>query len=117
MAIFSLSEMLFGSTQDDMARARAQKKDKAANDELISSYVERLTRAVERRPEFETVLSEIKSDSRLAASDVITIAHRYNQGGKKPSSKATALAAISKRFVEIVRFHAKNRIAEKVRPW
>jgi hypothetical protein len=38
-------------------------------------------------------------------------------GGKKPSSKTMALAAISKRFVEIVRFHAKNKVAEKARPW
>jgi len=28
-----------------------------------------------------------------------------------------ALASISKRFVEIVRFHAKNKVAERVRPW
>jgi hypothetical protein len=53
----------------------------------------------------------------LKAPDVIAIAHRYNGGGKKPSSKTMALAAISKRFVEIVRFHAKNKVAEKARPW
>jgi hypothetical protein len=38
-------------------------------------------------------------------------------GGRKAPSKSAALKAISKRFVEIVRFHAKNKVAERVRPW
>lgn len=117
MAIFSLGEVLFGSQKDDMARARAQKKDKAVNEALVSSYVERLVRIADRRAEFEAALSDIKSDEHLTAGDIIAIAHRYNKGGRKASSRATALAAISKRFVEIVRFHAKNKIAEKARPW
>jgi len=39
--------------------------------------------------------------------------------GTSPASREAhgALAAISKRFVEIVRFHAKNKVAEKARPW
>jgi len=116
MAIFGLSE-IFGYPKDDMAKARGQKKERIVNDKLVDDYVARLARAGEQRPVFEVVLAEIKADDRLTALDIINIAHRYNQGGKKPASKTMALAAISKRFVEIVRFHAKNKVAEKARPW
>jgi hypothetical protein len=100
-----------------MAKARGQRKQQVVEGVLVDDYVTRLVRAGELRPAFEVILAEIKSDSRLKAPDVIAIAHRYNGGGKKPSSKTMALAAISKRFVEIVRFHAKNKVAEKARPW
>jgi hypothetical protein len=116
MAIFVLSEIL-GYPKDVMAKARGQKKERVVNDKLIDDYAARLIRAGVQRPVFETVLADIKTDNRLTAPDVIKVAHRYNQGGKKPASKTMALAAISKRFVEIVRFHAKNKVAEKARPW
>lgn len=116
MAILSLSE-IFSFSRDDMANSRGQKKQRAADDKLLDDYVARLIRVGDQRPAFETVLADIKSDDRLKAADIISIAQRYNGGGKKSSSKAMALAAISKRFVEIVRFHAKNKVAERVRPW
>jgi hypothetical protein len=100
-----------------MAKARSQKKERVVNDKLVDDYLARLVRAGNQRPVFEVVFAEIKADDRLAAREIIAVAHRYNQGGKKPSSKTMALAAISKRFVEIVRFHAKNKVAEKARPW
>jgi hypothetical protein len=114
VAIFS---EIFSYAKDNMARARGQKKERVANDKLVDGYVGRLVGAGQQRPVFEVVFAEIKADDRLAAPDIINIAYRYNKGGKKPSSKAMALAAISKRFVEIVRFHAKNKVAEKARPW
>lgn len=116
MAIFRLGEIL-GYRKDDMAKSRGQKKQRAVDDKLLDDYVARLNRVGDQRPAFETVLAEIKADNRLKASDIVAIAQRYNGGGKKPSSKTMALAAISKRFVEIVRFHAKNKVAERVRPW
>jgi hypothetical protein len=116
MAILSLSE-IFSFSRDDMAKPRGQKKQRVVDDKLLEDYVARLVRAGDQRPPFEAVLVEIKTDDRLKAADIVDIAHRYNGGGKKPSSKAMALAAISKRFVEIVRFHAKNKVAERVRPW
>jgi hypothetical protein len=116
MAIFNLSEV-FGLLKDDMGRAQGKKKERAVSDELVSSYVERFIRAGTRRSDFEVVLADLKADRRLAAADIVSVALQYNQGGKKPASKAAALAMISKRFVEIVRFHAKNKVAEKVRPW
>jgi hypothetical protein len=116
MAIFSLSE-IFGYPKDVMSKARGEKRETVVNEKLVDDYVAQLVRAGAQRPVFEPVLARIKADDRLAARDVISVAHRYNQGGKKPSSKTMALAAISKRFVEIVRFHAKNKVAEKARPW
>jgi len=63
------------------------------------------------------VLAELEDDSTLTSADLIAVASAYNKGGKKPTSRAAAFALIRKRFVEIVRFHAKNKVAEKVRPW
>ena len=107
---------VFDYLKHDMAKARA-KKPVATNEALIGRYVDRLVNAKIDRDGFEEVLSELKGDPELRAADIATIAQRYNGGGKKPSSKALALASISKRFVEIVRFHAKNKVAERVRPW
>ncbi len=101
----------------EMAKSRGRTKAIDLDEELIGSYVARLTRSGTNRPVFEAILGEIKGDVRLSAANVITIAHQYARSSKKPSSKATAFAAISKRFVEIVRFEAKNKIAEKTRPW
>jgi hypothetical protein len=115
MSIFNLGGVL-DYLKDDMAKARAR-KPQAINEALIDGYVDRLIRAKIDRDVFEEVFAELKADSALKAPDVVAIGQRYNGGGKKPSSKAMALAAISKRFVEIVRFHAKNEVAAKVRPW
>jgi hypothetical protein len=110
MAIFG-----FGSSSesdcDEMARIRP------INAKLVTSYVDSLVSTRTDRAGFERVLSDLKSNPELRAAEVIAIAHKYVGGGKKPSSKTMALAAISKRFVEIVRFHAKNKVAEKARPW
>lgn len=115
MSILSLGGV-FEYLKDDMAKARAR-KPQVLDEALIDAYAARFGRAKIDRDVFETVFEELKVDSRLKAAEVIAIAQRYSGGGKKPSSKAMALAAISKRFVEIVRFHAKNKVAERVRPW
>lgn len=112
MSMFGFGE-LFG-LKDDMARTRA---NKSGASELVSDFVGRLNAANTDRVAFDVVLAEIKAEKRLKSADVIAIAHAYVKGGTKPSSKTMALASISKRFVEIVRFHAKNKVAEKVRPW
>lgn len=111
MGIFDLGSIL--GLNDDMAKARAN----SAGEQLVGGYVGRLVAAATDRVAFEGVFAALKADKQLKAGDVIVIAHRYNKGGAKAPSKAKALAAISKRFVEIVRFHAKNKIAEKARPW
>jgi hypothetical protein len=102
---------LFGLDKDEMA------KRAPINEELVNQYVVRLKGARTDRTAFDSAFSDLKCDRRLKAGDVVVIAQSYAGGGKKPSSKAMALAAISKRFVEIVRFHAKNKVAEKARPW
>lgn len=114
MSMFGLGE-LFG-LGDDMARARS-KKDAVVDDGLVAEYVSQLGAAKTDRAAFDAIFSDLKADKRLKAADFVAIAHRYSKGGTKPSSKTMALATISKRFVEIVRFHAKNKVAEKARPW
>lgn len=115
MSIFNLGGV-FDHLQDDMAKAPVR-KPQALNEARIDSFVDRLVRAKTDRDVFEQVFAELKADAALSAAEITAIAQRYNGGGKKPSSKAMAFAAISKRFVEIVRFHAKNKVAERVRPW
>ena len=112
MAIFRFGEM-FRQLRDEMAKAQKTKADETK----VSTYVNRLTAANADRRVFETVLAELEDASAVTSADLIAIAHTYNKGGRKPGSRAAALAMIKKRFVEIVRFHAKNRVAEKVRPW
>jgi hypothetical protein len=104
---------VFGLGKDEMAKA-----PKAVADEgRVSECVGRLTEAKTDRPTFEAVLSELQSSKELTSADLIAVAHRYNKGGKKPGSKAAALAMIKKRFIEIVRTANKNKVAERARPW
>lgn len=112
MAIFRFVEV-FGQLRGDMAKARKTKVDESQ----VAAYVSRLTAAKADRPTFETIVAELEDNGALAVADVIAVATTYNKGGKKPNSKAAAVALIRKRFVEIVRFHAKNKVAEKARPW
>ena len=67
MAIFNLSEV-FGFLKDDMGRARGKKKERAANDELARSYVERFVQARTRKSDFELVLADLKADKRLSVA-------------------------------------------------
>ncbi len=98
--------------ESDMARAR-----KPADLAKVASYLGRFVGAGTDRAAFETVMASLEDDAELSAADVIAIAVAYNRGGAKPASRAKALAMLKKRFVEIVRTEAKNKIAEKARPW
>jgi hypothetical protein len=115
MSIFDLINV-FGTANDEMAK-KAAAKVKPRNERLVAEYCTRLAKTGTDRAAFEAVCSDFKGDDRLASADIIAIAHTYVGGGKKPSSRDTAYSAISKRFVEIVRFHAKNQVAAKARPW
>lgn len=97
-----------------MAKSRGQQK--ALNEDLVARYLEQLTR-ISHRADLDLLIAEMKLDQTLTTGEAISIAHRYNKGGKKPASKKAAFEAIPKRFVEIARFHAKNKIAAKARPW
>ena len=112
MGIFNLSEV-FEQLKGDMAKAGKSKADEAK----VATYASRLTAVGAERPKFDAIVAELESDSGVSAAELVAIASGYNKGGRKPTSKAAALAMIKKRFVEIVRFHAKNKVAEKARPW
>lgn len=116
MGIFDFTRV-FGDSEDEMAKKAKQKKVAAEPSRLIADFTARFAKAGTDKEAFEGTLRALQSEGQLAATDVIMIAHAYAGGGKKPASKAAAYSVISKRFVEIVRYKAKNRIAEKSRPW
>ncbi len=115
MSILSFASF-FGHSDDHMARKKPL-PTKVPNDSSIASYGNRFVRAGTDREAFERVLAELNADGTLVAGDVIAIAQLYIGGGKRATSKKAALSAISKRFVEVVRFHKKNAAATNVRPW
>jgi hypothetical protein len=82
---------------------------------LVDEWRVALTAAGDDRKAFDAVLDGIKGDCRLRAGEVIAIAHAYQGGGNKPGTRAAAIAAIGRSFVDRLRSAAKNRAAEKVR--
>jgi hypothetical protein len=108
---------VFGGADDDMARKANTRKAAGDGDEMIAGFAARLSRAGTDKSVFDRTFADLQTSRDLSASAVISIAHVYIGGGKKPTSRAAAISAISKRFVELQRYHAKNRIAEKARPW
>ncbi|SRR5581483_6753493 len=111
MGIFNLAEV-FGQLRGDMARA-----GKKADDAKVTDYASRLSAVGVDRAKFDALVAELEADRGVTAAELVAIASAYNKGGRKPTSRASALAMIKKRFVEIVRFHAKSKVAEKARPW
>ncbi|HXF55264.1 MAG TPA: hypothetical protein VNK52_14200 [Hyphomicrobiaceae bacterium] len=112
MGIFRFAEV-FEQLTGNMASARKVKADETK----VASWVGRLVAVGADRPQFESAFADLQHDSGLTAADVIAIARAYNKGGRRPASKAAALALIRKRFVEIVRTVNKHKVAEKARPW
>jgi hypothetical protein len=104
---------LFGLDTNEMAKSSKARAD----ERRVAVYVARLAAAKVERSVFEIAMEDMEADGALTSADVIAIAHRYNKGGKKPTSRAAALAMMRKRFVEIVRTANKNKVAEKARPW
>ncbi len=104
---------VFGLGKDEMAKSPKAKP----NEGRVSACVGRLIAAKTNRTVFETIVSELDGSAELTSVDLVAIAHRYNKGGKKPTSKPAAIAMIKKRFVEIVRTANKNKVAERARPW
>jgi hypothetical protein len=106
---------LMGKTESGCEMA--QKTFKKPVSDAASSYVQRLRSAKLDQTLFEAVLVDMNGDPLLRALDFIDIANGYSAVGLKVTSKATALAKIKKRFVELGRQHGKNKAAEKIQPW
>jgi hypothetical protein len=115
MSIFDFINV-FGNANDEMAK-KTTAKARAANERLVAEYGLRISKAGMDRGAFDDVVADLKADDRLSSADIIAIAHNFIGGGKKPSSREAAYAVISRRFVEIVRYQAKNKVAAKARPW
>jgi hypothetical protein len=113
MPIFSLKELFGSGEATDLARAR---RATPAPKELVDEYAARFHSSGLDREVFEAAFAALSGDTRLKSADVTAIAQRYARG-RRPRSRADGLAAIRKRFVEIVRSDAIRRNAEKTRPW
>jgi hypothetical protein len=108
MSIFNIKHLLGGET-DEMAKAKP-------DEVLVEEYVARFGKTGLNRELFDGTLKSLMADNRVKASDVVAIAHAYAKG-RKPKSKADALTAIRKRFVELRQIETLSRNAEKARPW
>lgn len=103
---------------EDEAMARAQKARAADLDtKLVASFAERLKGVGTDRDAFDTLIAEIERDARVKSAEFIAIAKAYAGASKKIGSRNAAADAIRKRFVELIRFDAKNELAAKSRPW
>lgn len=100
------------ATDDEMARATS-----TLNRAAIDSYSLKLEAAKTDRGQFEAAYNELTADKALKSPDLVAIAKAYAGAAKRITSKKAALDAIRKRFVELVRFDAKNGLAARSRPW
>lgn len=95
------------------------KKAKAvpALSESATNYVAKLKSAGTDRDAVARVVTAMKADKALKATDVKAVANTYAVAGVKASSKATAFARISTRSLEVLRTAGNVAIASKARPW
>jgi len=99
----------FGRGEDEMA------KKPGIGADGIAKRVAQLKAAGTDSAVFERVLAEITADKVIKANEIAEIATGYCL--RKVKSRAQALEAINKRFVELRRQQNKDKIAEKARPW
>lgn len=100
-------------TGDEMARQKRTDIDRTRIDEMAR----KLSAARTDRSSFEATYAELATDKRLSVEEIVAIALAYRNGGGKPTSKRSALEAIRKRFLELVRGQAQIAQASKARPW
>lgn len=103
------------ASDGDMARAAAHKD--GLDNKLVTRFAGLLAAAKTDKQAFEAALAELNADARLKTPDFVAVAKAYAGASKRVTSKAAAMEAIRKRFVELVRFEAKNALAAKSRPW
>ncbi|MEW5963972.1 MAG: hypothetical protein AB1749_10470 [Pseudomonadota bacterium] len=97
--------------------ARAAAHNHGLDNKLVNRFAGLLAAAKTDSKAFEATLAELSADPRLKAPEIVAIAKAYAGSSKRVTSKAAAMEAIRKRFVELVRFEAKNALAAKSRPW
>ena len=71
--------------------------------QLVESYAARLLAAGADARAFDAVFDALQAETSLKLTHIATIAQRYAPGSKRPASKTLAFAAISKRFVAVVK--------------
>ncbi|MGF1650106.1 MAG: hypothetical protein ACFCUN_06625 [Hyphomicrobiaceae bacterium] len=97
--------------------ADATMRSAPINTEAVNHYAALLAEAKTDARAFEPLIAQIRSDKVLKAGDVVAIAKAFAGQGARVTSKKTALDAIERRFVELVRFDRRNAIAKATRPW
>ena len=113
MAIFEL----WAGTKEQTDSMAARKSTAEIDSKLATAYSESLAEAGTSREAFEQIIERLKKDRSLGPAETVIVAQNFGIAGKKLTTKTAAIAAIEKRFVEIVRFHKKNRVAAGTRPW
>lgn len=97
--------------------ARAPKARAEADAKVVAGYAARLKGVGTDRASFDPLVAEIERDAAVKSGEIIAIAKAYAGASKRITSRTAALDAIRKRFVELIRFDAKNELAAKSRPW
>lgn len=108
MGLIDLARM-FGRSEDEVA------KKSGIGRNGIAAAVAQLKAAGTDHAAFEKAFAEVEDNAQIKAAELAEIATTYCL--RKVSSRAAALAAIRKRFVELRRQSNKDKIAEKARPW
>jgi hypothetical protein len=100
-----------------MAKSKKPKAAKSSSEprtELVDSYVGRLNAAGLHRAAFDQVVSDLQADKGARKVERLSIASKYV--GVRLPSKASPLAEIRRRFVELARFERTLEIAAKGTP-
>jgi hypothetical protein len=94
---------------------RSQAQRAPVKTEVVDRYLNRLRNAGLRTAEFESVISELQADKSAKKAEVLAIAFKY--AGPTPlRSRAAAIEAVRKKFVQIVRVEQELEIASKMTP-
>jgi hypothetical protein len=96
-----------------VAKRTKSKTPKTVSDggNLVATYVSRLKAAGLQKSTFDEVFAALAADKLAKKGDVLTIASAYVGISLRARSRKDSLNMIEKKFVELVRFEEKQRIA------
>lgn len=105
------------SSTDSSSESECQLAKRPAQEQVVSQHLDALTAAGRDQHAFDRAIEALRTDATAKTPELIEIAKSYAGRGKKIGSQKVALEIIRKRFIELVRYDAKNKVAKHSRPW
>jgi hypothetical protein len=90
-------------------------KAQTINGPLVDEHVSRLKSAGTSERAFNAAFEAFRSDERLSNADVIAIAQKYAEVGRRFTTRKSSFEGVHKRFIDLARIETRLKAARNER--